>query len=772
MKLGIAQIDTRAGDFSRTGERIVAYSEQAAKQGADLLVFPAATLTGPLPVPGADTDGMLADLSEMLVDLVDRLACPCIVPAVTLVEGYPTTEAFLLAAGEVTPLRFATYMNNYSSGGSVLAAHVSPTGSAASLFDRVAHAAGSDAADSDPSAFMFDAGDGSVGISAAQDAGFVGFEIGGLRFVVAFGYDELIELVDYDYAMDALLYLPTRGYAMDDPASALGAAIVEGHFQRDARATGAWLAAAGSLGCYDDQVFTGGSFVLSPAGELVAVAPSFEEGLLVVELDGSSEGFENEDDLEWGDEDRGILSAAAVAGAQSARPDRRQGGRRGAHAFRDGRFSMAGLSAESLEPEVYDVSFFCWQALVLGLRDFVRNLDATDVVLALDGTLASMALATLACDALGSTHVHALLATPLQGASDAAGRGASAKGGPAWRQVCAAAERARGCRQLAANLHLDLHERAERLAAATAATLGDAYGEPDRLAAASLEAGVARAELAALAAQLGALTLSARDKTWLALEARAGEAGADLLPFGDVYRTSLLDMAHMRNTISPVIPDVTLRACDVPLVGAGDDALESWEGLEGESLLNALDLALSSRVEWGYSLSTTVSYQGNESLTLELLAQLDRHAVARASAGCVLRVSSFALDEQRRPYAMRWSDRVRRADEFPSEQDFLDALRDILHTDEGVVSGQGRAAGSRAQGRAGASGPGAPGGRSDDRSASEILGYLNDLAQGLTGGAGPGSSPGSYDGHIASDGEGHLSFGGFPTQGGTPFSEN
>lgn len=58
-------------------------------------------------------------------------------------------------------------------------------------------------------------------------------------------------------------------------------------------------------------------------------------------------------------------------------------------------------------------SSFCWQALVLALKDFVAAQGMQDVVPALDGTLSAAVLATLASDALGPMHVHALLA-PLE----------------------------------------------------------------------------------------------------------------------------------------------------------------------------------------------------------------------------------------------------------------------------------------------------------------------------------------------------------------------
>ena len=117
----------------------------------------------------------------------------------------------------------------------------------------------------------------------------------------------------------------------------------------------AWIVAAGSLGGYGTQVFTGSSFVLAPWGELAAQAPSLEEALLVCDIDPHSEG-------------------------PLARP---------------------------LVQEVFDRPLFTWGALTLGLHDLCEETGNDDVAVLLDGSLDSMVVTTLATDALGPTRVHA-----------------------------------------------------------------------------------------------------------------------------------------------------------------------------------------------------------------------------------------------------------------------------------------------------------------------------------------------------------------------------
>ena len=45
MRIGIAQIDSRPGDFDKTCERMLAYSKVAAERDVDLLIFPSLALT-------------------------------------------------------------------------------------------------------------------------------------------------------------------------------------------------------------------------------------------------------------------------------------------------------------------------------------------------------------------------------------------------------------------------------------------------------------------------------------------------------------------------------------------------------------------------------------------------------------------------------------------------------------------------------------------------------------------------------------------------------
>lgn len=282
MRIAIAQMGTRAGDFEATAGRMVELSRRAAEQGVDLLVFPAPALCGVTPVPYVDREGYLLDLAECLLGLVEDLACPCLVPVLADLDGSPLPEAMLIADGSIAPLRLASYLQEVAAG----------------------------------------RGPGESDARPLPEVEFAGARLG-----IAFTYDDLDDYDEYEYDVDVIVYLPSYGFAIDDASSALGSSLTEGRFPADAEATGAWIVGAGAVGSYDAQVFCGSSFVLAPWGELAAQAPSLEEAFLVCDVDPSAEGPLAEPLtpevydgtlMAWSALTRGLADACALLGGSGA----------------------------------------------------------------------------------------------------------------------------------------------------------------------------------------------------------------------------------------------------------------------------------------------------------------------------------------------------------------------------------------------------------------------------------------------------------------------
>ena len=147
-----------------------------------------------------------------------------------------------------------------------------------------------------------------------------------------------------------------------------------------ARETGAAFALCNAVGGQDELVFDGHSVIVDERGETIARAAQFAEELLVCDLDlqGPDRGRKGPGQVPAG------LEAPVVASFEAEpRSERREC-----------------ELAEPLDPvaEVYE-------ALVLGLRDYVEKNGFERVVLGLSGGVDSALVALIAADALGPQRV-------------------------------------------------------------------------------------------------------------------------------------------------------------------------------------------------------------------------------------------------------------------------------------------------------------------------------------------------------------------------------
>lgn len=318
MRIAVAQMNTQAGDFEFTAQTMLEYAQRAQQQGAELVIYPAPTLTGLLSVPETDIEGLFADLSEIINSLSEKLPIAALIPVVTEFDGSAASEALLVRNGAVTPLKLTAQI-----------AHMSALARSAS----------------------------SAQTSGENTFELAKFEAGGLTFGVAFTYDDLDAWQDVDDSLDAVIYLPYFGFAVDDSSSAMGTAVAESRYLGDVEEFDSWLIAANAVGAYGNQVFCGSSFFLSPSGDLVKQAASFSEDMVVCEVDQDTiENFDRED----------------TAG-------------------------------------VYNSALTTWGVLATGVRDYTVKSGFNGAFIAVDGSLNSLVTLALASDALGPMRVHVLL---------------------------------------------------------------------------------------------------------------------------------------------------------------------------------------------------------------------------------------------------------------------------------------------------------------------------------------------------------------------------
>lgn len=278
-----------------------------------------------------------------------------------------------------------------------------------------------------------------------------------------------------------------------------------------------------------------------------------------------------------------------------------------------------GPLANPLQPQVYDPAVVTWQAVAEGVRFLVESAGAEGVAVVLDGTLRPALAAAVAVDALGPTRVRAAVLVQGDLALDAASR------------------------EVARNLRLE----------ATELDLASLGAGGDR----ELALDLAYARVGSAARAEGMLLLGTADKTSLALGSAPARDYGRLLPFADLYRSDVLALSRMRNTISPVVPRAARQRFpeeDVPGLGR--------MGSSAEARLDALDYVISSFVEWERSQTEIAGESGDEDFVREVLSRV-RVSLAKLSARLLAPiVTSKALEEASGPLGYAWSDHVRRGD--------------------------------------------------------------------------------------------------------------
>ena len=365
----MAQVNATVGDLTGNADKIVEWTRRAGRQGAQVVVFPEMMLTG-YPVEDLALRGSFLNASRAAVrEAAERLAAEGlggiavvtgyldrkegVAPRTGLPAGAPLDAAALLYGGEVVITTAKHHLPNYG------------------VFDEYRYFVPGDSLP----VFRVSADGGQVDVAIAicedlwQDGGPVAVtrQAGASLLVVP-------NVSPYE-----------RG--KDDRREELCA--------RCAGVAGAALAYSNMIGGQDELVFDGGSILVDADGNLLARGPQFEEALIVtdLELPAAPEGLPHDGErVDAGDGTMITIRqveldppADATASAQ-----------------------WPAIEHEPLWPSLPD-SEEVYNALVLGVRDYVRKNGFRTVILGLSGGIDSALTATIAADALGPDRVHTVL---------------------------------------------------------------------------------------------------------------------------------------------------------------------------------------------------------------------------------------------------------------------------------------------------------------------------------------------------------------------------
>ncbi|MBC9726051.1 NAD+ synthase [Streptomyces sp. TRM68367] len=360
LRLALNQIDSSVGDLARNAGTIVRWTRHSAEQGAHLVAFPEMALTG-YPVEDLALRSSFVEASRAaLRSLASRLAeeglgdlpvvvgyldrCATAQPKYGQPAGAPQNAAAVLHGGEVV-LTFAKHhLPNYG------------------VFDEFRYFVPGDTMP------VLRVHGVDVALAICEDLWQDGGRVPAARSAQA----------------GLLLSINASPYERNKDDTRLELV------RKRAEESGCTTAYLAMIGGQDELVFDGDSIVVDSGGEVVARAPQFAEGCVVLDLD----------------------LPAASPDAPTAR-DAVAHGQRVDDGLRIDRVVLSEDPLPAYEPELtggyadrLDDDEEVYSALVVGLRAYVAKNGFKSVLIGLSGGIDSSLVAAIACDALGAQHVY------------------------------------------------------------------------------------------------------------------------------------------------------------------------------------------------------------------------------------------------------------------------------------------------------------------------------------------------------------------------------
>ena len=361
-----------------------------------------------------------------------------------------------------------------------------------------------------------------------------------------------------------------------------------------AREAKAPLAYVNMTGGQDDLVFDGDSIVVNSDGAVTARAPQFEDGVMIVDVD-VAPGTSTPDV---------IISEDSV---EIAKP------------------SIPGIAHRlGYEEEM-------WNAIVVGLRDYVTKNGFTSVLIGLSGGIDSALVAALAIDALGADRVHGV-AMPSKYSSEHSIEDAQLM----------AANTGLGFRIIEIQKMVDAFLKEVELTG---------------LAEENVQARVRGTTLMGLSNQHGHLVLATGNKSELACgySTLYGDAVGGYAPIKDIYKTDVWALARWRNQVAkdagdvPPIPERSITKEPSAELRPGQKDSDSLPEYE------VLDKVLKAYVDDDLGRDALIAAGFDKELVMRVIAMVDRAEYKRRQYPPGTKVSKRAFGKDRRlPMTSKW----------------------------------------------------------------------------------------------------------------------
>jgi NAD+ synthase (glutamine-hydrolysing) len=550
LRLALAQINPTVGDLAGNAALIKQSVDQAVGAGAHIAIFPEMVLTG-YPVEDlalrpsfqvaskAALSALASELDKEIVSIVGYL---------DQVDGKPQNMVAVIAGGEVKARYAKCHLPNYG------------------VFDEFRNFVAGD------STLVVRIHGVDVGIAICEDL----WIDGGITSQLA--------------ARNPGLVIVPNGSPYERAKDDVRLALVT----KRAREAKAPLAYVNMTGGQDDLVFDGDSIVVTADGSVIARAPQFEDGVMVVDVDVAT-GTSKPDV---------IISEDSVEIAKPLIPGI-------AHRLGD-------------EEEM-------WNAIVVGLRDYVAKNGFKSVLVGLSGGIDSALVAALAIDALGPDRVHGV-AMPSKYSSDHSIEDAQAM----------AANTGLGFRIVEIQKMVDAFRDQVELTG---------------LAEENLQARVRGTTLMGLSNQHGHLVLATGNKSELACgySTLYGDAVGGYAPIKDIYKTDVWALSRWRNQVAKeageVAPIPERSITKEPSAELRPDQKDSDSLPEYE----ILDKVLKAYVDDDLGRDALIAAGFDKELVMRVIAMVDKAEYKRRQYPPGTKVSKRAFGKDRRlPMTSKW----------------------------------------------------------------------------------------------------------------------
>jgi len=550
LRLALAQVNPTVGDLAGNAALIIKRAQDARAAGAHIAIFPEMVLTG-YPVEDlALRPSFQAASKSALATLVQEInpEIVSIVGYLDHLDGRPQNMVAVIAGGEVRARYAKCHLPNYG------------------VFDEYRNFVAGDAT------LVVRIHGVDVGIAICEDL----WIDGGITAELA-------------VRKPGLVIVP-NGSPFERDKDDVRLELVT----RRARQLGAPLAYVNMTGGQDDLVFDGDSIVVDKAGALVARAPQFEDGMMLVDVDVATKTAKPDV----------IISEEPISIAKPLIP---------------------GIAHRLGDEEQM------WKAIVVGLRDYVAKNGFSSVLLGLSGGIDSAVVAALAIDALGADRVHGV-AMPSKYSSEH-----SITDAQAMAQVTGL-----GFRVIEIQQMVDSFKSRVNLTG---------------LAEENLQARVRGTTLMGLSNQDGHLVLATGNKSELACgySTLYGDAVGGYAPIKDIYKTDVWALARWRNRVAieagEVAPIPANSITKEPSAELRPDQKDSDSLPEYE----LLDKVLKAYVDEDLGHDALIAAGFDRELVIRVIGMVDRAEYKRRQYPPGTKVSKRAFGKDRRlPMTSKW----------------------------------------------------------------------------------------------------------------------